>query len=86
MTHTEHLSSLGDVPLGCEVTIRQLRYPTPGISNRMRELGIRENARIRPMLRANGNTICALNTMRIGIDEALAEAILVDYPARSVPA
>ncbi len=66
-------------------TIKHLRYPAPGVSNRMRELGIRENATIRPLFRANGNMICVVNTMRIGIDESLAEAILVALPTGSVP-
>ncbi len=81
MLQSEELFPLGDVPLGREVTIRRLRYHTPAVSTRMRELGICENATIRPLLRANGNMICIVNNMRIGLDETLAAAILVVPPA-----
>jgi len=83
MIHNEQLYQLGEIPLGCEVTIKRLRYHAPSVSTRLRELGIRENVVIRPLLRANGNMICAINNMRIGLDESLAEAILVVLPVES---
>ena len=76
---------LGDVPLGCDATIRKLSHPSSAVSTRMRELGIRENATIRPLIRANGNMICIVNNMRIGFDESLAEAIFVGLSAESKP-
>lgn len=79
----EDFSSLGEVPLGCDVTIRHLHYPGREVSTRMRELGIRENATIRLLLRGNGNMICLVNNMRIGLDETLADSIFVDYAGES---
>lgn len=86
MLQNDRLYHLGEIPLGCEATIKMLRCHTPTVSTRMRELGLRENAIIRPLLRANGNMICAVNNMRIGLDESLVEAILVALPLESAAA
>ena len=86
MRFNEKCSTLGEVPIGCDVTVKRLRHAVPSVSTRLRELGICENATIRPLLRANGNMICVVNNMRIGIDESLAHAILVAPPVRNVSA
>jgi Fe2+ transport system protein FeoA len=78
-TREKDTHSLRNVPLGCDVTIRRLHFAGRDVSTRMREMGIRENATIRLLLRGNGNMICLVNNMRIGIDEKLADAILVEY-------
>ncbi|HTY01049.1 MAG TPA: FeoA family protein [Bacteroidota bacterium] len=77
MEFSDQCSTLGEVPIGCDVIVKRLRHSVPGVSTRLRELGICENATILPLLRANGNMICVVNNMRIGIDESLARAILV---------
>ncbi len=86
MPQRKRFSSLEDVPIGREVTIRRLGPVAQSVSTRMRELGICENATIRPLLRANGNMICIVKNMRIGIDGSLARAITVDLQGENIAA
>jgi Fe2+ transport system protein FeoA len=76
-SNSEHQWTLADAPVGRDVRIRFLRHPRPDISTRLRELGIYENAVIRCVLRGNGNIICEVRNMRIGLDSRLAGSIMV---------
>ncbi|MER3522700.1 MAG: hypothetical protein C4326_01185 [Ignavibacteria bacterium] len=68
--------SLNDVPLGTRVRVRQL-ISHPELSTRLREIGINENALIRPVNRGNGSLICEVCNTRIGLTQMLARSILI---------
>ncbi len=69
--------TLAEAPLGQTVRIMVLGHPRSEITARLRELGICENAVVRCVLRGNGNMICEVRNMRIGLDNRLAGSIMV---------
>jgi len=77
MIGSETLSSLAEIPPGYRARVRLIQHPRPEIARRLRELGICEEAVIRCILRGNGNMICEVRNMRIGLDNTLARSILV---------
>ncbi len=68
--------TLVDAPLGRQMCIRQMN-PHPEVSLRLRELGFRENETVRCLHRGNGNMICQIRNVRIGLDNNLARCIIV---------
>ncbi len=74
-TRTTQLT-LVDAPLGLRVRIRHMN-PHPEVSLRLRELGFRENETVRCLHRGNGNMICQIRNVRIGLDNDLARSIIV---------
>ncbi len=73
----EERLTLAEAPLGQMVRIMVLEHPRSEIASRLRELGMCENAVIRCVLRGNGNMICEVRNMRIGLDNRLAGSIMV---------
>jgi Fe2+ transport system protein FeoA len=66
---------LSHVKAGCTVCIQELP-DTPEVSNRLRELGLGEEQKIRLVSRAT-NIICQVCNARLGISKELAEQIMV---------
>ena len=80
MTNVQPHTTLANAPLGRAVRITRLHHPRKEIATRLRELGMCENALIRCVLRGNGNMICEVQNMRIGLDNRLAGSIMVTAP------
>jgi Fe2+ transport system protein FeoA len=76
---------LSRVQVGMVVCIKQLNT-TPGMQERLRELGFCEQQRIK-LLSRHSNLICLVCNSRLGISEKLADDIMVEAvpaePARS---
>lgn len=68
---------LTSAPLGQSVRIRHV-FSHPETSVRLRELGLCEDAIVRCVLRSHGNVICEVLNSRIGLDDGLAEHIIVE--------
>lgn len=68
--------SLTDVPVGTRVRIRQLNSQ-PELCSRLREMGFCENAVIRCINKGSGNIICEVCNTRIGLNQIVANSILV---------
>jgi len=68
--------TLSDAPLGASVRIRSL-HARPDLSQRLRELGLREHAVVSCVMKGHGNIICAIRNTRIGLDRRLASTIIV---------
>jgi Fe2+ transport system protein FeoA len=76
---------LSQVKPGAVVCIKQL-LATPEVTERLRELGLGEEQRIK-LLSRQANYICQVCNARLGISEKLAESILVQpLPAKLTPA
>lgn len=74
MTPTPRVT-LAHVPVGRRARIRAVRHHRPEVARRLRELGISENTTIRCLVRGNGNMICQIKNMRIGLDNMVADSI-----------
>lgn len=68
--------ALSDVPIGHRVRIAQLQSH-PETCSRLREMGFCENAVIRCINKGNGNIICEVCNTRVGLNQAVAQAIVV---------
>lgn len=75
---------LSRVKPGAVVCIKELAA-TPEISDRLRELGFREDQTIK-LLTRDVCYICEVCNARLGISRKLAEAILVEAPSAAVAA
>ena len=73
----EERMTLAEAPLGLTVRIMVLGHPRSEVAVRLRELGMCENSFVRCVLRGNGNMICEVRNMRIGLDNSLAGSIMV---------
>ena len=67
---------LSQVKAGSVVCIKQL-FTSPDVTDRLRELGLGEEQRIKLVSR-HSNFICQVCNARLGISERLAENILVE--------
>jgi Fe2+ transport system protein FeoA len=67
---------LSRIKAGTTVCIKQLST-APDLTDRLRELGLGEEQRIK-LLARESNFICQVCNARLGISEKLAEAILVE--------
>jgi Fe2+ transport system protein FeoA len=67
---------LSQVEAGSVVCIKQL-ITNPEMSDRLRELGVFEQQKIK-LLARNSSFICKVCNARLGISEKLAESILVE--------
>jgi Fe2+ transport system protein FeoA len=70
------LCPLSRIRVGSVVCIKQLST-SPDMTDRLRELGLGEEQRIK-LLSCDSNYICQVCNARLGISEKLAEAILVE--------
>lgn len=78
------LCPLSRVAAGSEVCIKQLTT-APEVTYRLRELGLREQQKIKLVSRQS-SFICQVCNARLGISEALADSILVEaVPATPKP-
>ncbi len=68
--------TLREVPVGRKARIRHL-HAEARVSTRLRELGFCENAVVRCVMKSHGNIICEIYNTRIGINNLLANDILV---------
>ncbi len=76
---------LSQVKPGVVVCIKQL-LASPDVTDRLRELGLGEEQRIK-LLSRQANYICQVCNARLGISKQLAESILVEpLPAKLTPA
>jgi Fe2+ transport system protein FeoA len=77
----EDLCPLAQVKVGAAVKIRQLQT-IPEIAERLREMGVYEQQKLRLLLKGN-NLICQVCNARLGISSKLAEKIMVEplHPA-----
>ena len=75
---------LSQIKAGALVCIRQLAT-SPAMSDRLRELGFREDQRIR-LVAKQSNLICQVCNARLGISEKLADDILVEAVAEPAAA
>ena len=74
---------LSRVAAGTTVCIKHLST-APEVTDRLRELGLGEEQRIK-LLARDSNYICQVCNARLGISEKLADSILVEtVPARTV--
>jgi Fe2+ transport system protein FeoA len=73
---TATLVPLAEAPLGSYVQVREI-HSAADISQRLREMGFRENAVLRCVQRGFGNVICEVYNTRVGLDAGLARSILV---------
>ncbi len=67
---------LSSIQAGTVVCIKQHSSP-PAVTDRLRELGLREQQNIR-LVSCGPNFICQVCNARLGISEALADSILVE--------
>ena len=74
---------LSRVQAGSVVCVKQLRTP-PELTGRLREMGFREDQRIKVLARSS-NFICQVCNSRLGLSPELAEAILVQKVPGLVP-
>jgi len=70
------MRSLADVPLDVYVRVSELRH-SPAVSHRLRELGLREETVVRCLHRGYGNLICEVASARVGLNDELAQHIMV---------
>jgi ferrous iron transport protein A len=70
------LCPLSRVAAGSEVCIKQLTT-APEVSYRLREMGLREQQKIK-LLSRQSSYICQVCNARLGISEALADSIMVE--------
>ncbi|MCX6895993.1 MAG: FeoA family protein [Verrucomicrobia bacterium] len=76
---------LSRVQVGMVVCVKQLNA-TPGMQERLRELGFCEQQRIK-LLSRHSNLICLVCNSRLGISEKLADSIMVEaLPEPPMPA
>jgi Fe2+ transport system protein FeoA len=66
-----HPTPLSNAPIGQRMKIHRLRS-TAGVAHRLRELGLRENAIVRCVLRSNERMICEIDNDRIGLNKHIA--------------
>lgn len=67
---------LNQVKAGTVVCVREL-IATPEISDRLREMGLREDSRVR-LVSHQDSVICQVCNARVALSRKLAEAILVE--------
>jgi Fe2+ transport system protein FeoA len=67
-----------DAPIGRSVRVRRM-HPDPDVRQRLMELGFRENAILRTVLKGYGNLICEVGNTRIGLNEDVAGHIRVSH-------
>ncbi len=67
---------LSCVRAGTVVCVKRL-FTAPEVSDRLRELGLREDQRIK-LLTRQSNYICQVCNARLGISRELADSILVE--------
>jgi Fe2+ transport system protein FeoA len=70
------LCPLSNVQAGAVVCIKQL-FTSPEVTERLRELGVFEQQKIR-LLSRNSSLICQVCNARLGISEKLADSIFVE--------
>jgi Fe2+ transport system protein FeoA len=75
---------LSELPAGAIARIKRLTAAS-GLSQRLREMGLREEQTIR-LLHHKANLICAINQTRIGLGRAVAEQIWVEPVASQTSA
>ncbi|HTY09723.1 MAG TPA: FeoA family protein [Bacteroidota bacterium] len=73
---SDFTTSLSEIPAGRYVRIHQLQSK-PDVSFRLREMGFCENAVVRLVVNAEGNLICEVCNTRIGLNQTLADDIIV---------
>lgn len=54
-------------------------HPDPEVRQRLLELGFRENAVLRNVMKGYGNLICEVGNTRIGLDDEVAGNIHVSH-------
>jgi ferrous iron transport protein A len=69
-------TSLSNAPVGRLMRIHKLQL-APDVCYRLRELGFCENALVRCMVNTEGNLICEICRCRVGLNEKIAQDILV---------
>jgi Fe2+ transport system protein FeoA len=67
---------LSEIPVGKRVRIHQLESK-PEVCNRLRELGLFENAIVRCVVSGEGNLIFEVCNTRIGLNPSIAQTIKV---------
>lgn len=72
----EALCPLAQVRAGADVKVWQLQT-IPEIAERLREMGVYEQQKLRLLLKGN-NLICQVCNARLGISSKLAEKIMVE--------
>lgn len=70
------LCPLSQVKAGTVVCVRELATG-PEVSDRLREMGLREDTRVR-LVSHQDSVICQVCNARVALSEKLAEAILVE--------
>ncbi len=78
------LCPLSQVNAGMVVCIKRLDA-SPELSDRLRELGVCEQQRIK-LLQRHPGVICQVCNARLALSDKLAESILVELPAHSAAA
>jgi len=73
---TGQVTLLKDVPIGTRVRIRQL-HSAPETCNRLREMGLCEDAVIRCLMKGDRSIICEVCNARVGLSGGLASEIVV---------
>ena len=68
--------TLREIPVGRRARIRHL-HAEARVSTRLRELGFYEDAIVRCVMKSHGNIICEIYNTRIGINNHLANDIVV---------
>ncbi len=71
-----HSMTLNEAPIGRQVRICHLQS-RPHICNRLREMGLFENAIVRCIMMGHSNIICEICNTRIGLTKDLANEIVV---------
>ena len=68
--------TLSEIPVGRFVQIREL-LAEPDVCHRLREMGFCENAIVRLVVNGEGNLICEICNTRIGLNQSIAQDIIV---------
>lgn len=67
---------LSEIPVGRLFRIREL-LSEPDVCHRLREMGFCENAIVRLVVNGEGNLICEVCNTRIGLNQSIAQEIIV---------
>ncbi|MBS4028082.1 MAG: ferrous iron transport protein A [Ignavibacteriales bacterium] len=70
--------TLFDIPSGAEVFVQRLTSE-PQLSERLREMGFCENAKVKCVSKGGNGLICLVCNSRIGINDMLAKQIVVHH-------